>query len=68
MRLCGALAGGVIYYIVYQVIVFLGLDTDLLKMLSAAVVAVFLGAPNLKNKILTKLHTSKKAKEVKENA
>ena len=68
VRLCGVLVGGVIYYIVYQVIVFLGLDTDLLKMLSAAVVAVFLGAPNLKNKIMAKIHAKKSAKEVEENA
>lgn len=68
VRLCGALVGGVIYYIVYQVIVFLGLDTDLLKMLSAAVVAIFLGAPNLKNKILAKIHTMKTTKGVGENA
>ena len=67
VRLCGVLCGGVIYYLVYQVIVFLGLDTDLLKMLSAVVVALFLGVPNIKNKIMSKIHT-KKAKEVKENA
>ena len=67
VRLCGVLCGGVIYYLVYQVIVFLGLDTDLLKMLSAVVVALFLGVPNIKNKIMSKIHT-KRAKEVKENA
>lgn len=68
VRLCGVLVGGVIYYMVYQVIVFLGLDTDLLKMLSAVVVALFLGVPNIKNKIMSKLHTKKRAKEVEENA
>lgn len=68
VRLCGVLVGGVIYYMVYQVIVFLGLDTDLLKMLSAVVVALFLGVPNLKNKLMSKLHTKKRAKEVEENA
>ena len=67
VRLCGVLCGGVIYYLVYQVIVFLGLDTDLLKMLSAVVVALFLGVPNIKNKIISKIHT-KRAKGVKENA
>jgi putative ABC transport system permease protein len=67
VRLCGVLCGGVIYYLVYQVIVFLGLDTDLLKMLSAVVVALFLGVPNIKNKIMSKSHT-KRAKGVKENA
>ena len=67
VRLLGVLCGGVIYYLVYQVIVFLGLDTDLLKMLSAVVVALFLGVPNIKNKIMTKIH-AKKVTEVKENA
>ena len=68
VRLCGVLVGGIIYYIVYQVIVFLGLDTDLLKMLSAVVVALFLGVPNLKDKLMVKVHTKKNAKEVAENA
>ena len=68
VRLCGVLVGGIIYYVVYQVIVFLGLDTDLLKMLSAVVVALFLGVPNLKNKLMAKIHIKKQAKEVEENA
>ena len=67
VRLCGALLGGVVYYMVYQVIVFLGLDTDLLKMLSAVVVALFLGVPNLRNKYFSRLNT-KRAKGVAENA
>ena len=67
VRLCGALLGGVVYYMVYQVIVFLGLDTDLLKMLSAVVVALFLGIPNLRNKYFSRLNT-KRAKGVVENA
>ena len=68
VRLCGVLVGGIIYYVVYQVIVFLGLDTDLLKMLSAVVVALFLGVPNLKNKIVAKIRIRNKSEEVKENA
>ena len=68
VRLCGVLAGGVIYYVVYQVIVFIGLDPDLLKMLSAVVVAVFLGVPNIKNKLFAKLNRRKSAKEVKGHA
>lgn len=48
VRLFGVVLGGVVYYIVYQTVVFLGLDTDLLKMLSALVVAVFLAIPHLK--------------------
>lgn len=42
--------GGVVYYIIYQVIIFTGFDTDLLKMLSALVVAVFLGVPYIKSR------------------
>ena len=68
VRLCGVLCGGIIYYLVYQVIVFLGIDTDLLKMLSAVVVAVFLGVPNLKNKLTLKLNSKKHAKEAEKNA
>ncbi len=37
--------GGVIYYIVYQTVICVGLDPDLLKLLSALVVAVFLAVP-----------------------
>ena len=48
VKLLGVILGGVIYYFVYQTVVFLGLDTDLLKMLSALVVALFLGLPHLK--------------------
>ena len=42
LRLTGVVLGGVIYYIVYQTVIYLGFDTDLLKMLSAIVVAFFL--------------------------
>ena len=51
IRLSGVIIGAVIYYIVYQIIIFIGLDTDLLKMFSAIVVAVFLGAPYVKKQI-----------------
>lgn len=52
VRLFGVLLGGVIYYLVYQVVIFLGLDTDYMKMLSALIVAVFLGIPHIRSKIL----------------
>lgn len=47
-RLCGVLAGAVVYYIIYQIIVLIGLDSDFLKMFSALVVAAFLGVPYLR--------------------
>lgn len=50
VRLAGVTAGGIIYYIVYQTVIFLGIDTDLLKMLSAIVVAIFLAVPYWKKK------------------
>ena len=47
VRLLGCAAGGLIYYIIFQAVVFLGLDTNLLKMLAAVIVIVFLGVPYL---------------------
>ena len=43
--------GAVIYYIVIQFILKLGLSTDDLKLLTAAVVAVFLAIPHFKGKL-----------------
>lgn len=40
-----AVLGGIVYYIVYQAVILMGLDPDLLKMLSAVVVAIFLAVP-----------------------
>lgn len=54
IRLTGVLIGGIVYYIVYQTVIFLGLDTDLLKMLSALVVAIFLAVPYLKKTYFSK--------------
>lgn len=62
IRLTGVLIGGIVYYIVYQTVIFLGLDTDLLKMLSALVVAVFLAVPHLKKTYFSK-SASKNQKE-----
>lgn len=48
VRLVGVAIGGVVYYVVFQFVICLGIDTDLLKMLSALVVALFLGFPYVK--------------------
>ncbi|MBQ8587077.1 MAG: ABC transporter permease [Oscillospiraceae bacterium] len=63
VRLLGVILGGVVYYLVYQTVIFLGLDTDLLKMFSAIVVAIFLAAPHLKKTYFSK--SVKKSREVK---
>lgn len=52
VRLVGVIFGGIIYFIVYQTVIWLGLDTDMLKLLSAIVVAVFLAAPYWKGKVV----------------
>ena len=48
VRLSGAALGGLIYYIIYQTVVFIGLDTNLLKALAAVIVIVFLGIPYIR--------------------
>lgn len=54
VRLLGVVIGGVVYFFVYQTVIFLGLDADLLKMLSALVVAIFLALPYWKKKYFNK--------------
>ena len=46
--------GSVIYYLVLQVVIWMGIDTDLLKMFSALVVAVFLAIPHWKSRYFAK--------------
>ncbi len=48
IRLLCVAGGAIIYWFVFQTVVFLGLPSELLKMLSALVVALFLGVPYLK--------------------
>lgn len=48
VSLIGVTGGGVVYYIVYNFVILLGLKTDFLKMLSAIIVAIFLAVPYLK--------------------
>ena len=54
VSLIGVVGGGIAYYLVYTFVIWLGLDTDLLKLLSAVVVAIFLAFPYLKREYLTK--------------
>ena len=54
LQLLSVSFGAVIYYIVVQVVITIGLDANLLKLLSAAVVAVFLAIPHLKGKYFSK--------------
>jgi len=54
VSLIGVFGGGIVYYIVYNVVILMGLKTDYLKMLSAIIVALFLAVPYLKSEYFTK--------------
>lgn len=54
LRLLSAVIGGVIYYIVITFVIAAGLPANDLKLFSALVVAVFLGIPYWKNKVIGK--------------
>ncbi len=49
-RLLGVAMGSIVYYLVLQLVIWMGIDTDLLKLLSACVVAVFLAIPTWKSR------------------
>ena len=49
VSLIGVIGGGIVYYIVYNFVILLGLKTDYLKMLSAIIVAIFLAVPYVKS-------------------
>lgn len=61
LRLLAVVLGAVIYYLVIQVVLQLGLDTNDLKLLTALVVALFLTVPHLKEKITAKSRIKKEA-------
>lgn len=63
LTLLAVALGGVIYYIVLQVVIWCGIDTDLLKLFQALVVAVFLAVPYWKGKYFTKAKKVDTAKE-----
>ena len=50
LKLLSVVFGSILYYLVLQVVIWMGIDTDLLKMLSALVVALFLAFPYWKGR------------------
>ena len=54
VSLIGVIGGGIVYYVIYNFVVLLGLKTDFLKMLSAIIVAIFLTVPYLKGEYFSK--------------
>lgn len=55
VKLLAVAIGAIVYYIVLQFVLWLGLNSNDLKLLSALVVAVFLAIPYLKKKYFTKV-------------
>lgn len=55
LKLLAAVFGGIIYYIVISFVLWMGLPANDLKLLSALVVAMFLGIPYWKSKISEKM-------------
>ena len=54
LRMVAVILGSILYYLVLQAVIWMGIDTDLLKMLSAIVVALFLAFPYWKGKYFNK--------------
>ena len=54
VSLIGVVGGGIVYYVIYNFVILLGLKTDFLKMLSAIIVAIFLAVPYLKKEYFTR--------------
>ncbi len=54
VSLIGVIGGGIVYYIIYNFVVLMGMKTDYLKMLSAVIVALFLAIPYLKGEYFKK--------------
>ena len=54
LRLVSVALGSIIYYIVIQAVITLGFDANLLKLLSAALVAIFLAIPYWKRQYMAK--------------
>ena len=68
LKMVSVSLGAIIYYIVIQLVLTLGFDANLLKLLSASVVAVFLAVPYWKGKYFAKPAAKKANKEGANNA
>ena len=68
LKLVSVSIGAIIYYVVIQLVLTLGFDANLLKLLSASVVAIFLAVPYWKGKYFAKPAAKKAQKEGAKNA
>lgn len=54
VSLIGVVGGGITYYVIYSLVILMGLKTDYLKMFSAMIVTLFMAVPYLKSRYFTK--------------
>ena len=54
LKLLSVVLGAIIYYVVYQLVIWLGMSGDDMKLITAAIVAVFLAIPYWKGKYFAK--------------
>ena len=66
ITLTGTVVGAIIYFSIYQFVVNLNIDSNLLKMLSAVVVFIFLATPYVKKNYLSRLRLAKKRPDGKD--
>ena len=67
LKLLSVSLGAIIYYIVLIIVIWMGFDRDLLKLLSAIVVAIFLAIPYLKKEYLPVIMSIKKRRMIRKN-
>lgn len=60
LKLIVVILGGIIYYIVYTTVIYIGLDADLLKMIAALLVAFFLAVPYWKARYFSRAANAEK--------
>ncbi len=69
LKLITVVLGGIVYFIVYSTVIYLGLDSNYLKMLSAIVVAIFLAVPYWKSRYFSGAkHAEKHAQKAQKKA
>lgn len=67
LKLLSVSIGAIVYYIVLQIVIWMGFDTDLLKLLSAIVVAIFLAVPYIKREYVPVILNLKKRLDAKKH-
>ena len=68
LKLLACVIGSIIYYVVIQVVLRLGLDPNDLKLFTALIVAVFLAIPYWKGQLSVRRTHARQAKEETNNA